>query len=167
VSLAFAPEWPQAWWPVIPLVAGLAVSQVLDVSLKWPNDVVRDDDKIGGILVEASDGLVVAGLGLNLWWPDPPPGVGAVFAADPGRSRGPQIAEAWAIAFLDLMQSPADEWPRDEFRRRCVTIGRTIAWEPNGTGVAVDVDTGGGLIVDHPGGREVLTAGAVRHVRPI
>ncbi|HSO49647.1 MAG TPA: biotin--[acetyl-CoA-carboxylase] ligase, partial [Acidimicrobiia bacterium] len=37
------------------LMAGLAAVRVVaDVSLKWPNDVVAGDEKLGGILVERS-----------------------------------------------------------------------------------------------------------------
>ena len=57
------------------LLAGLAVAEALsdfDVVLKWPNDILYDGAKLGGILVEASldvrgrlDFLVI-GIGLNL-----------------------------------------------------------------------------------------------------
>jgi len=58
------------------LAVGLAVAQALEacgataVALKWPNDIVHDNCKLGGILVELEndeDGaLVVIGIGLNL-----------------------------------------------------------------------------------------------------
>lgn len=151
---------------MIPLLAGVAVSEVLDVSLKWPNDVVRDDDKLGGILVESADGVVVAGVGLNLWWPGAPDGMGAAYAADPGSSRGPQIAESWVIAFLGLMDGSPESWPRATFRDRCVTLGRPIVWDPDGYGLALDIDDLGGLVVENGGNRTVLRSGSVRHVRP-
>ena len=53
-------------------------SRRCDVGLKWPNDLVVDDRKLGGILAEAdgredADGAtaIVVGLGLNLSWPGP------------------------------------------------------------------------------------------------
>lgn len=47
----------------------------LDIDLKWPNDLIVDDGKLGGILVELSqmpDGgcHVVAGIGINVKVPD-------------------------------------------------------------------------------------------------
>jgi BirA family biotin operon repressor/biotin-[acetyl-CoA-carboxylase] ligase len=47
----------------------------LDVGLKWPNDLIVDDGKLGGILVELAqlaDGAshVVAGIGINVQAPD-------------------------------------------------------------------------------------------------
>jgi BirA family transcriptional regulator, biotin operon repressor / biotin---[acetyl-CoA-carboxylase] ligase len=58
------------------LAVGVAVAQALEacgavaIGLKWPNDIIHDDGKLGGILVELEkDGgsaLVVIGIGLNL-----------------------------------------------------------------------------------------------------
>ena len=69
VSVAFAPDWPTAHWPALSLVAGLSALTVLDdhgvadVGLKWPNDIVSQRGKLGGILAEVSGGVVVVGLG--------------------------------------------------------------------------------------------------------
>jgi BirA family biotin operon repressor/biotin-[acetyl-CoA-carboxylase] ligase len=38
------------------------------VRVKWPNDILMDNYKIGGILVEERGGHVLAGIGLNLVW---------------------------------------------------------------------------------------------------
>jgi len=59
----------------LPLVAGVAAAQALrelgasKVGLKWPNDLVVGDEKLGGILVESratrGSTLVVIGIGIN------------------------------------------------------------------------------------------------------
>jgi BirA family transcriptional regulator, biotin operon repressor / biotin---[acetyl-CoA-carboxylase] ligase len=164
-SLAFEPPWPPESWPLIPLVAGVAITRTLDVSLKWPNDVVRGVDKLGGILTEGSGSTVVAGLGLNLWWPDPPEGAGAVRAGDPGEGAAGEIARAWCDTLLALVDGDPAGWPRDEYRAACVTLDRPIVWEPAGSGTAVDVDAVGGLVVETDAGRVVLRSGEVRHIR--
>jgi len=57
------------------LLAGVAVAEALagfGVSLKWPNDILYDGAKLGGILIESSVGasgtldFLVIGIGLNL-----------------------------------------------------------------------------------------------------
>jgi BirA family biotin operon repressor/biotin-[acetyl-CoA-carboxylase] ligase len=63
----------------LPLVVGIAIAERLlqigvPVSLKWPNDILKDGKKLGGILLESqSDGLAgawaVIGVGLNLQIP--------------------------------------------------------------------------------------------------
>ncbi len=61
----------------LPLLAGVATATAvnlvtgIEVSLKWPNDVLIDDAKLAGILAEQADSAVVVGIGLNVrGWPD-------------------------------------------------------------------------------------------------
>jgi BirA family transcriptional regulator, biotin operon repressor / biotin---[acetyl-CoA-carboxylase] ligase len=148
----------------ISLLAGVAaVRSVAGFGLKWPNDLIFDGEKVGGILVEVSDHVVVAGLGLNLWWPDPPPGMRGLFSDEPDSDPGPGIAGIWGAELLDLIDLPG--WPSDEYRRHSLTLGRTISWSPSGRGTAIDIDEDGGLVVDVGGSPETLHAGAVSHIR--
>ena len=59
--------------PLSSFVVALAVAQTLEsyidpdlIRLKWPNDVLVGGAKIGGILLEAGDGWLTIGIGLNL-----------------------------------------------------------------------------------------------------
>jgi BirA family biotin operon repressor/biotin-[acetyl-CoA-carboxylase] ligase len=75
-SLALALRRPLRELAALPLVAGVAVARALRLlgvakaALKWPNDIVVDGAKLGGILVETRsvDGRVkaVIGVGINL-----------------------------------------------------------------------------------------------------
>jgi len=149
----------------ISLTAGVAGSRALGamVGLKWPNDLEMGDAKVGGILVEQSDGVVVVGMGLNLWWPDPPEGVGALHEDDPGAERHAEIGALWAAELLSLLR--VEGWPIDEYRQACVTLGRDISWEPDGSGRAVDVSETGALMIEDDSGLREIHSGAVRHVR--
>ncbi len=76
VSLAFRPSDDDL--RPFSLMAGVAAARGLEgVSLKWPNDLLADEAKVGGILVERADEVVV-GMGVNLWWPDAPEGMSAL-----------------------------------------------------------------------------------------
>lgn len=169
-SLAFAPGWAPESWPLLPLLAGLAACRGLaGVRLKWPNDLVVGDEKAGGLLVEATGHLVVAGLGLNLWWPGAPEGMTALHGDDPGPEAPRRVAEAWARRLGDLVAGEPDAWPRGEYRDLSATIGRDVTWETEDgirAGRAVDVAADGGLVVEAEGAVLVLRSGAVRHVRP-
>lgn len=169
VSLAYSSDWEADSVARVPLVAGLSLNRVLPGrnNLKWPNDVVRGSDKLGGILVERSDETVVVGVGVNLWWPGAPEGYGAVFAEDPGPLAHRQVAERWAIEFLRRVAGDATEWGKDEYRAVCSTVGQQITWEPDGSGTAVDVDEDGALLVETSAGIERLVSGAIREVRGI
>lgn len=59
------------WNDLRPLVLGHLLAEALGdvctgVQVKWPNDLLLNDQKIGGILVEERPGCILAGLGLNL-----------------------------------------------------------------------------------------------------
>ncbi|SDB59099.1 BirA family transcriptional regulator, biotin operon repressor / biotin-[acetyl-CoA-carboxylase] ligase [Desulfonatronum thiosulfatophilum] len=66
-----APTLPKPWDGLTSLVPAWLAARSLgrfgfDVRLKWPNDLVLEDRKIGGILAEQRGETVVVGLGLNL-----------------------------------------------------------------------------------------------------
>lgn len=169
-SLALSDPWPIAQLGVIPLVVGLAartaVRDELDIELglKWPNDLMVGDDKAGGILVERRTEVVTIGVGLNLWWPDRPDGVGVILDADPGPGLAVQVAGALTANLLGRFES--DQWGRDEYVSASVTLGGEITWSPSGRGTAIGIADDGGLIVSTGGSERVLRSGAVRHVRP-
>ena len=66
---------PAERWPWLPLLTGVAAAAAVrrvtgvQVALKWPNDVLADDHKLGGILLERveHDGTAAAvvGIGIN------------------------------------------------------------------------------------------------------
>jgi BirA family biotin operon repressor/biotin-[acetyl-CoA-carboxylase] ligase len=58
--------------PQLSLVAGLAVAAAVEQEarlpalVRWPNDVLVEGRKVAGILLEASGGVVVCGIGVNV-----------------------------------------------------------------------------------------------------
>jgi len=146
------------------LMAGLAALKVAVGScLKWPNDVMIRDRKVGGILVERSGEVVVIGLGMNLWWPKPPEAMGGIYSDDPGEETYAELGGLWGAELMNLIET--DGWPIDEYRERCATLGRQITWTPFGQGEAVDIGEDGALIVETAAGKESLRSGVVREVR--
>jgi BirA family biotin operon repressor/biotin-[acetyl-CoA-carboxylase] ligase len=146
------------------LMAGVAAARAIGgLALKWPNDLITDGSKVGGILVERSSGVLVVGMGVNLWWPDPPDGVAALRDTDPGEDAHAPMAGLWGAELFSLIEE--DGWPMEEYRSLCDTLGREITWEPHGAGRAIDVDPGGGLVVETDSRRETLVSGAIRHLR--
>jgi BirA family transcriptional regulator, biotin operon repressor / biotin---[acetyl-CoA-carboxylase] ligase len=166
-ALAVSVAWPADDEDRRPfsLMAGIAAIRALDggPGLKWPNDVMREEKKIGGILIERSDKAVVAGLGLNLFWVEPPEGVGSAFDQDPGAKAHRELGALWVAELMAQVETGG--WPADEYREACNTLGRSITWEPNGEGIAAGISESGALLVDTMAGIEEIHAGAVRHVR--
>jgi BirA family biotin operon repressor/biotin-[acetyl-CoA-carboxylase] ligase len=154
---------------LIPLVAGVAMRRVLirhfeiDAGLKWPNDLMVGGAKVGGILVEASGSTVIVGCGVNLWWDDPVDGAAALLHEDPGSEVAAVLADHWAAGLLELLEEGADQWPRAEYERASVTIGRDVRWD-DGEGSAVGIAPDGALIVNMEGFEITLHSGEV-HMR--
>jgi BirA family biotin operon repressor/biotin-[acetyl-CoA-carboxylase] ligase len=168
---------------LLPLLAGAAMAEAvgsragLRAGCKWPNDVMIGPDKVGGILAEAAvegDELrhVVLGIGMNL---GVPPDVDRA-ASVPGVDAAALLEEF--LARLQRSYPQHDDGFDDGFaaavlaawRRASVTLGRRVrATDARGrdvTGVAVDVDERGGLIVERPdGARSIVAFGDVDHLR--
>ena len=170
-SFAFSPLWPAPAWSRIPLVAGLAVREAIEercgitVGLRWPNDLVTEDGKIGGLLAESGNGLVVVGCGINMIWNDPIDGAAALFP--PGANIVPtlDLAVAWVNRFLELMARPPNEWGVDKYLRACVTIGHWVSY-PSGSGMVAGISDDGALLVETNGGIVAVTSGEVRFHDP-
>lgn len=172
VSVTFRTQLPTSERSVLALVAGLCAHETLThagcegIGIKWPNDLLNSQGaKVAGILVESSDWSVTVGIGANLWHQgDLVDDAGWLYTSDPGASLGPTLSRAFAERFLATADLPFN---RPAFVERCVTVGTPITWEGGGSGVAVDVAIDGRLVVETATGIELLSSGAVRHVRSV
>jgi BirA family transcriptional regulator, biotin operon repressor / biotin---[acetyl-CoA-carboxylase] ligase len=182
VSFLARPSVPVARWPWLPLVAGIAVAEAvrrtteLSVVLKWPNDVLVDDRKLAGLLVERverADGAgAVIGIGIN---------VSQRHEELPLASATSLLLEGATPDRTDLLRAVGEELarglaeleqgtdPRPAYVALCATLGRQVRVTQPGDrvvqGEAVDVDPDGRLVVRTAGGDERLGAGDVVHVR--
>jgi BirA family transcriptional regulator, biotin operon repressor / biotin---[acetyl-CoA-carboxylase] ligase len=72
-SVLLRPSIPLRHFGYYSFLAALAISDALQplmpqakIELKWPNDVLVDAKKISGILLEAGEGWLVIGMGINV-----------------------------------------------------------------------------------------------------
>jgi BirA family biotin operon repressor/biotin-[acetyl-CoA-carboxylase] ligase len=130
--------------PLLSIAAGVAAAEACGpgVRLKWPNDLLLDGRKVGGILVEASAAKAICGIGINLTWA--PKG-----AATLGEPRD-QVLEMLRIAIERWSEAPAGQVIA-RWRELSDTIGKKVRVElPDQVieGVAQDIDANGNLVVD-------------------
>jgi BirA family biotin operon repressor/biotin-[acetyl-CoA-carboxylase] ligase len=189
LSVLLRPQLPPASVPVLPLAAGVAAAEAagewgVDARLKWPNDVLVGERKLGGVLVEASAGsegldTVVIGIGMNLTldpvWA-PPELRDAVTSVQAESGRDPGVAAA-AAAVLDRLAVWYDALARDgpppvlaAWRARSVSWwGRTVEARCGDAvlrGVARGLDGRGALILDlADGSQRAVLSGEVRELR--
>ncbi|QNK83147.1 biotin--[acetyl-CoA-carboxylase] ligase [Nakamurella sp. PAMC28650] len=149
--------------------------------LKWPNDVLVDGHKCGGILAEMTGDAVIVGAGLNV----------SLLAAELPRADATSLLLAGAgsvdrnvllARILDGFSRLLSAWRqaggdvdvsglRPRYLDTCATIGSSVRVELPGraevAGIAVDVDPDGAVVVqDVNGVRSRHTAGDVVHLRP-
>lgn len=153
------------WHELLPLAAAVAVAETagVDARIKWPNDVLVADRKVGGILVEARphEGWAVLGIGVNVavrTFPEELRDIAGSLGSAPAEVE-PFLHEL--LARLDhLLDAPSAEI-LDAWRARDALRGRSITWN-GGEGVAAGVDNEGRLVVEIAGGgTTALDAGEV------
>lgn len=153
---------------------------VAELQLKWPNDVLLADAKLGGILIElraeaAGPACAVIGIGLNialgvaLVAQISATGVAATDLSAAGRSRparnaiAAQVIDSCIDGLLDFERKGLrvfmDEWRRaDALRGRTVTV---LNGDERTRGLARGVDVTGALIVEAPQGVRKFVSGEV------
>jgi BirA family biotin operon repressor/biotin-[acetyl-CoA-carboxylase] ligase len=188
LSVGWQFEGMPAELAALTLAVGVAVRRVLmrvaglEVELKWPNDLVHDERKLGGILLElaaeAHGGAhVVAGIGINVALPpallsslsDWPKGAVDLETAL-GRAPPPRSALAGALVnelaelFVDYpargFRPYRSEWEAADFLRGRAVVLDDVAGPLGGTAVGIDAD--GALLIETPdGARRRVVAGDV------
>jgi len=190
-GIALSVGWQFAGVPAEPsaltLAVGVAVRRVLDrvagitIALKWPNDLVFDERKLGGILLEiqaeAHGGAhVVVGVGLNVALPaallpslcDWPRGAVDLTTA---LGRAPPPRAVLAAALVNEIAALLADYPaqgfaayRTEWRSADFLRGRVVRLD-EGTGrlfgTALGIDADGALLVETDGGKRRVVAGDV------
>ena len=182
-SLLIAPGLPPSDLGQLSFAAALAVGDAIAaylppevrVGFKWPNDVLVDGCKAGGILLESEStgsgaiDRVIIGIGVN------------VAAAPEGLDRAATMlaAHGASVEAKDLAReviARVDHWLgrlasagfgelRDAWLARAEGLGQMITVNlPDGSfrGRFLDLDAAGALIVERPdGGRRAIVSGEV------
>lgn len=178
MSTLLRPCLPPEHMPLITFCAALAMAQSvrretgLDARIKWPNDLVLAGRKVCGVLLEAGfdtggSMFVIAGTGLNVRRGAYPPELAdrAISLEElcPPPDRSNLIA-----AYLNALEAYADAVEKNglagistDYRELSCTLGsevQVLSPAETFTGVALDIDEGGALLVRTAGGevRRVL-----------
>ena len=180
-SILLRPRLAPAQLPTLSLTAGVAVAEAiasaagLTARLKWPNDVLVEGRKLAGILLEsrlssapaASACVVALGIGINVAQRAFPPELAEHATSVRLAGGGDLDRDVLLVALLEAL----DRWRarlesegfapvRTRWRSLADTLGRTVSVD-GVTGVAVDVDDDGALLVDEGGRRRRVVAGDV------
>lgn len=176
-TVLLRPSENKALWPRLSLAAGLAVAEGLDrfgvaAEVKWPNDVWVGGKKIAGILVEAGEDFVVAGIGINVGvreFPEVLADSATSLALECGEAPLLPMVLAAVLERFGVWQAKIsqdfDELLR-HFRVRCALTGKQVtllAADGALHGTVKGIGDGGELLLQTPEGiRKLVQADEVR-----
>lgn len=164
---------PPTW---LSMAAGLAVIRAVEddtlrPALKWPNDVLIDDRKVAGILIESrilgSERIVVIGIGVNVRsdLAELPPGATSLAALGGAVPTVPDLAERTCSALEAIMVrvwQSGSVWLADEVNPLLALRGAAccvLDGDRQERGVVHAVDHDGALLLETDRGLQRLIAG--------
>ena len=158
----------------ISLISGLICKKAIDklirkpsIMLKWPNDILFNDKKIGGILVETEINKenikTIIGIGINLninkeesWWGDL-----SKFALESKRN---ELINLILTEFLNIFDNSYDNW-LDDWKKSCMHINKEIeifdGEHLQKKAIFKDIDAQGNAIIETKEGEEVIATGQI------
>ena len=144
---------------------------LMEVDIKWVNDIYYRNKKISGILTEATTSIetglvtdVIIGAGFNFFIKDFPAEIkekaDSLFEEKPAISRNELIAEIWKCFY----ESDPEELIY-LYKQRSLVLGRQVTFSQKGVdyqGLAKDISDSGQLLVQLTDGQEIwLNSGEV------
>lgn len=162
---------------VLALVEGLRTATGLETQIKWPNDAVIRDRKVGGILVEMVENAVIVGIGANLNIPAEAilePDYPATTVQDElGRACDPEAVTAAVLNALGELYDDLRAKPdalNDRWRELSSIVDRNVTVETESETLAGTVtgfsDDGRLLLREADGLERAILAGRVRLPKP-
>ena len=169
MSLHLKPQLPPAELPPYTLMVAGAIYKaiknltLIDIDIKWVNDIYYRNKKIGGILTEAISSIetglvtdVIIGVGFNLAISTFPEELknkaGSLFEGPCPITRNDLISEIWT----EFLQTDIDELVY-LYKERSLVLGKEVRFEQNQIsyqGLAKDISDSGQLLVQLTDGQE-------------
>ena len=185
LSVILRPKMPLSQATIFTLLSAVSICEAVKESsgicpnIKWPNDILLNNKKLGGILTELSAetdkiNFVVIGIGLNVNSEKKDLISGAVSLKSVKKANIDRVALLQEILrkiennYLLLQRKGADPII-NKWREYNITLGRRIkvySQKEHYEGEAVDIDKDGGLLLRNDYGlTQKITAGDVVHCR--
>jgi BirA family biotin operon repressor/biotin-[acetyl-CoA-carboxylase] ligase len=175
------PRLSRPWRQLAPLLVAQAICTVLNglelsTEIKWPNDILVNRKKVGGILIEARSRALVAGIGLNLVsapalheLPEPM-ALPAGYLGEFGIAMAP--LDLWTLIVQAVYrQMPEQSAGQDvtgfvrDLEHRMAFIGEKVTFTLHGAedrpAIVLGIDAGGGIRLKTMDGEKVLLSGSI------
>jgi BirA family biotin operon repressor/biotin-[acetyl-CoA-carboxylase] ligase len=158
--------------PALTMALGLAVqASVNDLArvatdIRWPNDIMLNDRKLGGIMVQTEAGAQIAGIGVNVnqeAFPEELSKIATSLRIETGRehSRDSLLNRILAESLHYAALEKSEILRRFEDSSSWVS-GKSVIVDDRLTGITAGLDENGFLRVRTSAGMETVLAGGVR-----
>lgn len=149
----------------LPLEIALTLAKVLEtkgipVLLKWPNDFILYNKKVGGLLIEKLSDRLIIGFGLNIT--QNPPLVSADFPVSSLYKEGffatrQDFFVPFTEAVLKVVQQSADNW-QSTWQKKDFLFNKWICWQDTTTkiGKVLGIASDGALLIEEAGKKKIL-----------
>ncbi|HLQ65513.1 MAG TPA: biotin--[acetyl-CoA-carboxylase] ligase [bacterium] len=177
LSVVLRPALLTDHWPLVGFAAGVGAARAVEevapvkVGLKWPNDLMIGERKLGGVLMEVRGSAVIVGIGINanIALDHFSPEVRSIATSLLAVLARPVDLAALARALLEQFERAYDLLPLNAeevlagWRERDLTQGRQVrlSGAEDLEGVAEGVDRTGALLVRTGAGIRRIVAGDV------
>jgi len=165
----FGGNAPMLLCPAASLAAALAVEKLSGpyVYIKWPNDLIVNGKKVGGILIEQIGGAYIAGIGINLntdpsGFPEDIKGKATSLMAESGKIWDRDVFMKEYFALFDHLLSKLSGGAGGEIlemiKARSFTIGKIVDVSDGGRsfhGEAVGFEGDGSLLLNASDGKMI------------
>lgn len=183
LSIVLRPKFPPQEAPKCTLLAAVAVARAIQAlgvncGIKWPNDILYNGKKLVGILTEMNAEMdainyVVIGVGINVntpinEFPEELCDIATSLSATLGRPISRPDLLIAVLSELESLYTLASEQGFSpiftEWRKLSATLGKEVdvfGINRNFSGIALDIDEDGALVVETTTGIEKVVAGDV------
>jgi BirA family biotin operon repressor/biotin-[acetyl-CoA-carboxylase] ligase len=173
------------WVSAFPLLVGGVVADMIGrhtglvASVKWPNDVLVSGKKVAGVLCETTDDGVIAGVGINLMYPEEslptPQATSLHLHTDVDPTLPDRLVSGIVTGLVDVVEQASRghlETLLHDVSSKTATIGQRVRVDfPDSSsrvGTARGIGSNGSLQVVWSDGTDgAVIAGDVWHVTPL
>ena len=160
--------------PILTMALGLAVQRAVNdlasvaTDIRWPNDVMLNERKLAGIMIQAAGNALIAGIGVNVNQPSFPAEIEAIATSLRIETGQEQDKEALLNRVLtEVMRCAA--LPKQEVlglfeRNSSYVSGKHVEVDGQYRGITAGVDENGFLRVATEKGIETVFAGGIRSI---
>jgi len=159
--------------PTLTMALGLAVQQAIDdtvhvsTDLRWPNDVMLNDRKVAGIMVQACEpGALIAGIGINVnhsAFPDDLREIATSLKIETGHQQDKEdlLQRVLAESLRHVQLEKSEVLKRFE-KHSSYVKGKSVIVDDKLRGITAGLDPDGFLLLKTETGIETILAGGVR-----